>query len=474
MPDADRNDVSAGPRLPSSLAKLLARPEGFELLVNTMADGLFTLDLACHITYWNKAAERITGYGAQEAIGRHCSFLEGEHCADARGGGQPRCPVFLQGEVRNGECRIRGKDGQRIDILKNARLLRDASGQVIGAVENFADVSDLRAAQSEAAHLRSKLQDQHQLGDLVGKSHQMQEIFDLVRVVADSNASVLIQGESGTGKDLIARAIHAESPRHDGPLVKVNCSALAETLLESELFGHVRGAFTGATRDKVGRFEAADGGTIFLDEIGDMSRYVQLKLLRVIQEKEFERVGESQPCSTDARVLAATNKDLAEQVRQGTFREDLYYRLKVIVITVPPLRERKEDIPLLTHHFVRRFRHETGKAIDGCGSDALVALLDYDWPGNVRELEHAIEHAFVTCRRGLISIFDLPRELRQSQLARRNGAPSIGRRRPPNSRKAILAALKQARWNRAQAARQLGMSRTTLWKRIRALGLKPE
>jgi len=259
------------------------------------------------------------------------------------------------------------------------------------------------------------------------------------------------------------------SARADGPFIKVNCSALAETLLESELFGHVKGAFTGAIRDKVGRFELAHGGTIFLDEIGDISPLIQLKLLRVIEEKEFERVGESKTRRVDVRIIAATNKPLKALMEQGHFREDLYYRLKVIPIVLPPLRERKEDIFLLVNHFVEKFRKETGKSIRGPTEDALAALLDYPWPGNVRELENAIEHAFVRCRGGEFSLEDLPQELRRVELSQPLREQQL--HSPETEKEMILQLLRDARWNRSEAARKLGIGRTTLWRKMKGYNL---
>jgi transcriptional regulator with PAS, ATPase and Fis domain len=307
----------------------------------------------------------------------------------------------------------------------------------------------------------------------------MQEIYTLIEDIADSDATVLIQGESGTGKELVAQAIHYQASRSNKPFVKVNCSALAETLLETELFGHVKGAFTGAIRDKIGRFELAQGGTIFLDEIGDISPAIQVKLLRVLQEKEIERVGSTKSIKVDVRVITATNKDLKKLMQQNKFREDLFYRLYVIPIHLSPLRERKEDIPLLVEHFIGQFKNQTGKNIESFSEDALKLLLDYSWPGNVRELENAIEHAFVKCRTHLILPEHLPQEVLgakvESPIWRRNrfqeipGAKkgSAVRKRRRLTYDQLYRALKESQGNKTLAAKQLGIGRTTLWRKLK-------
>ena len=310
--------------------------------------------------------------------------------------------------------------------------------------------------------------------DLIGKHPQMQALYALIRQVAPTPASVLLQGESGTGKELAARALHAESPRAAGPLVKVNCAALAESLLESELFGHVKGAFTGAIAEKVGRFETGNGGTIFLDEIGDVSPLIQLKLLRVVQEREFERVGSSKPIRTDVRLISATNKDLGRLVAAGHFREDLYYRLKVVPLTLPPLRERKDDIPLLIHAFLARLSRDLGKPVRGVSRRALEALRRHNWPGNVRELEHAIEHACVRCQGELIGLADLPRELQggegldEEMLARLDAGRQV-----VLDRQLLERLLRENGGNRSKTARMLGIGRTTLWRRLKAAPTQP-
>jgi DNA-binding NtrC family response regulator len=307
---------------------------------------------------------------------------------------------------------------------------------------------------------------------LGGSSRGMQEIYELVEQLSDSDATVLILGASGTGKELVAAAVHRTSHRGAGPFVKVNCSALSETLLESELFGHVKGAFTGAIRDKVGRFEQAAGGSIFLDEIGDLTADVQVKLLRVLQEREIERVGSGQTITVDTRVIAATHRDLRAEITAGRFREDLFYRLNVMPISVPSLAERTEDIPLLVDHFIEFFRARTGRPIRYLDDDALAMLMAYPWPGNVRELENAIEHAFIRCRGEALLPQCLPSHLDVGVIEAAPGREPTPDRSPgADEVERIRQALTAHRWNRAEAARQLGMHRTTLWRKMREYGL---
>ena len=447
-----------------------------QAILDTMADGLFTVDTGGKITGWNRAMERLTGYRAEEVLGQQCDILCCSTCERVVAERQAECycGLFSLGEVSNVECEVRRKDGASVPVLKNARVLLDDDGRPVGAVETLTDLTALKQAEERAAQAASQLSERHSLANIVGKSRPMQELYSLIELAAASDATVLITGETGTGKELVASAIHYLSPRHERPLVKVNCSALPETLLESELFGHVRGAFTGAHQDKTGRFELADGGTIFLDEIGDLSPFIQLKLLRVLQDHEFERVGESATRKVNVRVIAATHRDLRELMREGRFREDLYYRLKVFPIHVPPLRERKEDIPLLVEHLIAQLNERTGKAITGLEADAMRALMDYCWPGNVRELENAIEHAFVTCPGGEIGLFDLPVEVRKAELSRETCAERQATGSRPargTTREELLALLEECDWNKAEVARRLGVDRTTVWRRMKRLGI---
>ncbi|HEX5679445.1 MAG TPA: sigma 54-interacting transcriptional regulator, partial [Desulfobacterales bacterium] len=382
--------------------------------------------------------------------------------------GLKQCGLIKRGKSEAKECHLRHRDGHDVPVIKNARVVRDETGRIVGVVETVTDLSELADARLRAAEAAFRLGEVYRLSNLIGKSRAMREVFEAIRAAADSDAAVLIQGESGTGKELVAGAIHHGSARANKPLITVNCSALPESLLESELFGHVRGAFTGAARDRKGRFEEADGGTVFLDEVGELSPFIQVKLLRVLQEREIERVGESVRRRVDIRVLAATHQDLFGRVRQGLFREDLYYRLKVFPVHLPPLRERREDIPVLIDHFVDRLNRKTGKALSGFTESALRACLDHSWPGNVRELENAVAHGFVLCRTDRIDLGHLPREIRNpgpATTAAPAATPPTGRARARSlSAQTLTRLLEECHWNKAEAARRLGISRTAVWK----------
>jgi len=442
------------------------------LLLEAMAEGVFTLDARGRVTTWNPAMERITGYSEREALGKTCEMLSFNRCLDQNcPGDAARCGILQGKPVSPKECVLRHKNGLDIPVLKNARAIKESDGTIIGVVETLTDLSQLKRAEFRVEEASRLLGERHQYGNIIGKSHRMQAVFENMERAAASDATVLVQGESGTGKELVAGAIHYHSHRKDGRLVEVNCSALPESLLESELFGHVRGAFTGALRDRVGRFEEADGGTLFLDEVGEISPYIQLKLLRVLQEREFERVGESRKRRVDIRIIAATHRDLLERVREGSFREDLYYRLRVFPILLPPLRDRKEDIPLLVNHFIGRENRKTGKQLRSLSSEAMRKFMDYPWPGNVRELENAVEHAFVLCRDDPVEPAHLPVELREYVPAATSAAPGApapvpGRARAGAklTRERLLASLEAAGWNKAEAARRVGLSRTAVWK----------
>ena len=443
-------------------------------IIETMADGLFTLDIRGKITSWNNAMERISGYSANEAVGKSCSLLE---CSKCYGKKCPsdvnKCGVMKHGKTEAKECFIRHKDGYDVSVIKNARLAKDANGQILGVVETITDLTDLNAIKEKIEETQAQLKESFRLGNIIGKSPAIQNVFDAIRAAAKSRATILIQGESGTGKELVAGAIHYKGLSSDRPMVIVNCSALSETLLESELFGHVKGAFTGAHKDRQGRFEEADKGSIFLDEIGELTPYMQIKLLRVLQEREIERVGESKKRKIDIRVLAATHQNLYDLVAKGRFREDLYYRLKVFPIHVPPLRERREDIPLLVNHFIEKGNKREPKNIKGISSDALKKLMNYPFPGNIRELENAIEHAFVICDSDKINLADLPVEIINNlranpMVTNQNSAipsqlSSIVQTQTL-TRETLINLLKECDWNKARVARRIGKSRTSVWK----------
>jgi PAS domain S-box-containing protein len=439
-------------------------------IIDSMADGVFTMDAQGYISSWNPSMERISGYTAREALGKTCQLLQcsrcfGKNCpADIQ-----KCRIIEQGHAEAKECQLRHKDGHDVEVIKNASVVRDDQDNIVGVVETITDLTELKRARKKAEYAMLRLGELHRMDNIIGKSRAMQKVYTAISAAAASEATILIQGESGTGKELVAGAIHYNGDRKDRPLVSVNCSALAETLLESELFGHVKGAFTGASRDRVGRFEEATGGTIFLDEIGELSPYIQVKLLRVLQEREIERVGDSKKRKIDIRVIAATHRDLYAKVREGLFREDLYYRLKVFPIRLPTLRERRGDTPLLANHFIGLLNTRTGKQIKGLSPSALRALMDYSWPGNVRELENAIEHAFVLCNREQIDIDDLPMEIRQpDDAAASMKSPAVplsgGRRRKKLSKQKLLDLLEACEWNKAEVGRRAELSRTAIWK----------
>ena len=428
------------------------------VILDSIADGVFTVDREWRVTSFNRAAERITGIGRKEAIGKPCcevfraSICESD-CA-------LRKTLETGRPVANRAIYIVNAEGERIPVSISTALLKDDAGHVIGGVETFRDLSVVE-------ELRKELAARGGFPDIIGKSRAMGRVFEVLPKIAESDTTVLIEGESGTGKELFARAIHDLSPRRNKPLVTVNCGALPDTLLASELFGYVAGAFTDARKDKPGRFARAEGGTIFLDEVGDISPALQIQLLRVLQEKEYEPLGGTRPVKADVRVIAATNKELGQLVKAGTFRADLYYRIHVVKIRLPALRERREDIPLLLDHFVAWFRRLRGQDIAGVSDEVLDVLMAYDFPGNVRELENIVEHAFVLCRGPLILPEHLPPEIRPAAgpIRRRRGASLA-----ELEERHILDVLEQHGGNRAAAAKALGIHKTTLWRRLKKLG----
>jgi len=437
-------------------------PTPTEAILESISDGVFTVDLNWRISSFNRAAETITGVPRAEAIGRRCaevfrSNMCGEDCA-------------LQQTLRTGQPVI-GRTGYIIDAAGNrvpisisTAVLRNTEGKVIGGAETFRDLSEIEA-------LRRELEGRSRVGDLVSRSALMQRVFEALPTIAASPSTVLILGETGTGKDLLARTIHDLSPRHKAPYVAVNCGALPETLLESELFGYKAGAFTGALKDKTGRFAMAGDGTLFLDEIGEMSPSLQVRLLRVLQERTYEPLGATRSETSQARIIVATHRDLAERMRTGGFREDLYYRINVIRIELPPLRRRKEDIPLLVDQFIERFNRLQRKSLQGITVEALSLLMGHPWPGNVRELENAIERAFIMCSEGLIGVAHLPEELRSGRHAPSAAGDGIKEAHALLDAQAIQSALRENHNNRTAAARALGIHKTTLFRRMKKLGL---
>jgi len=430
-------------------------------ILDSINEGVFTVDPDWRITAFNRAAERITGVSRNQAIGSVCcDIFRADIC-------ERNCPLRRtmesQRPVVNATAYIVNERGQRVPIRIATALLRDEDGKIVGGVETFQDLTHVEQLQKE-------LQARYTFEDIVGQSAAMMELFDILPQIAESSSTVLIEGPSGTGKELFARAIHNLSPRKKKPFVAVNCAALPDTLLESELFGHKAGAFTDARRDKLGRFTLADGGTIFLDEIGDMSGAMQVRLLRVLQERVVEPLGGVKPIPVDVRVIAATNRNLTERMRAGKFRDDLYYRIRVVHLALPSMEERREDIPLLIDHIVARFNRLQGKHIAGVSDQVLARLMEHDYPGNVRELENIIEQAFVLCRGGMIELNHLPPELRpSSDHGAQNGRPMS---LEAIEKLFITEALHRCNGNRKQAARDLGINVSTLYRKIRTLGIE--
>ncbi len=435
-----------------------------DIILNCITEGVIAIGLDQRIRYVNKAAVGLLGYDRKDIIGQSCEKLlksnicHSDECILKR-------TLRTKEAVSNYEMVIKNREDKSIPVSINTALQTDADGNVIAIIEVFRDISQVKALEEE-------LERRDYFENIIGKNEMMQEIYSLLPSIAQTKSTVLIEGESGTGKELIARAIHANSPRKDGPFVKINCAALAEGILESELFGHVKGAFTGAYYDKLGRFELADKGTIFLDEIGDVSPTLQVKLLRVLQEEEFERVGGTKSIKVDVRIIAATNRDLYKAVKEGHFREDLYYRLRVIPIQIPPIRERKDDIPLLINHFINKFNHEMKKNINNISPKAMEVLLGYDYPGNVRELENIIEHAFVCCHSNTILAEHLPKDIFKKDITTAEGL-AIGKGTLQELEKELIVKmLSQLNWSYKEASQRLGISRTTLWRKIKEYRIK--
>jgi PAS domain S-box-containing protein len=436
-----------------------------KIILDSIADGVFTVDSDLKVTSFNRAAEKITGIKKEEAIGRQCwEVFRASICEN-------RCSLkhtMNTGQpVLNQSIYIVNLQGDRLPVSISTALLRDDHDHVIGGVETFRDLSVVE-------ELRKELTKRHSFQDIISKNKEMRRLFGILEQVSDSDATILLEGESGTGKELFAKAIHALSPRKTGPLITINCGSLPDTLLESELFGYEKGAHSTAFKDKPGRLAMADGGTLFLDEIGDISPALQVRLLRVLQDKTYEPLGATKFLKTDVRIVAATNRNLQRLVEEGKFRQDLFYRINVVKLVLPPLRERREDIPLLVGHFIRKFCRLSGKEIQGLSPEVFPLLMSHDFPGNVRELENFIEYATVVCKNGMIGVGHLPDFFRNSE-ERSAARPSEAK---PSSlgeveRSYIREALKRNHWNRSATAAEMGIHPTTLWRKMKRLGIEP-
>lgn len=436
-----------------------------KIILDSIADGVFTVDSNLKVTSFNRSAEKITGIKKEEAIGRNCwEVFKASIC-------EKRCALkhtMNTGHpVSNQSIYIVNLHGERIPVSISTALLRSEQDHVIGGVETFRDLSVVE-------ELRKELTRRHSFQDIISKNKEMRRLFGILEQVSESDATILLEGESGTGKELFAKAIHALSPRKTGPLMTINCGSLPDTLLESELFGYEKGAHSTAFKDKPGRLAVANGGTLFLDEIGDISPALQIRLLRVLQDKTYEPLGSTKSSKTDVRIVAATNKRLENLVEQGKFRQDLYYRINVVRMVLPPLRDRREDIPLLVEHFIRKFGRLSGKEIQGLSPEAFPMLMSHDFPGNVRELENIIEYATVVCKNGMIGVEHLPdyfKNLDDSKAKRPlEGKPSsLGEM----ERSYIRETLKRNRWNRTATAAEMGIHPTTLWRKMKRLSVEP-
>jgi len=439
------------------------RSNNFETILDSIADGVFTIDLDFNITYFNGAAQKITGVSGDQALGQKCfDVFRANIC-------QTTCAL---GEtIKTGKQRINlpidilNSEGYRVPASVSTSVLKDKDGQIIGGVEIFRDLSAMET-------LRKEISNQYRFEDIISKNHEIQGIFDILPDIATSGSTVLIEGPSGAGKELFARAIHSVSG-NKGEFVAVSCAALPDTLLESELFGYKKGAFSEAKKDKPGRFARAKDGTIFLDEIGDISSALQVKLLRVLQEREYEPLGATVTAKTNARVIAATNRTLSELVARGSFREDLFYRLNVVKIELPPLIRRREDIPLLVKNFIQKFNALKDREITGISETALGILMQHDFPGNIRELENIIEYAFVLCRGNLIKTKHLSREILNGVKNRPDAAihpaPS---HLDAAEQKAIVEALQRYNNHRGKTAAFLGINKSTLWRKMKKYGIE--
>ncbi len=433
-----------------------------DIILNSVNEGVFTVDENMVITYFNKAAEKITGISQEKAMGQFCFEVMRANICEKNC--SLKCSLQTGKNVIDKRVNVLRDDGKELFVSINTSLLKDENGKFIGGVETFRDLTQIE-------ELKKEINKSYTFEDIVSKNHLVLQIFDTLPIISQSDSTVLIQGPSGSGKELFARAIHSLSNRKKKPFVAVNCGALPDTLIESELFGYVRGAFTDAKKDKPGRFALARGGSIFLDEIESLPLSTQVKLLRVLQEKEFEPLGATVPVKADVRVIAATKENLVELIKKETFRDDLYYRLNVVKIELPPLVKRRDDVPLLINHFIDKFNKRMSKSIEDVSKDVLNILMEYDYPGNVRELENIIEHACVMCQGSKIRTAHLPAELYPKSekviLEEKVGGPPL----EAFEKQLLKDTLEKHNGNKILTAEELGLHRSTLWRKMKKYDL---
>lgn len=444
----------------------------WQTVINTIQEGLLLIDQEGRILFANKTIEKILGYSAEEIRGKSCEIFECENRYKNRSNILNKyCSLFEGKQDKSNTCVFKKKDGKEIHLLRNASVIKDRNGLIIGAVECLIDLSKVVSQEKEITKLRRQLNSYEGAQKIIGSSPAMYNIYDLTVSAAKSDASIIIFGEAGTGKELLANAIHQKSSRRNKKFVKVNCAALNDNLLESEMFGHVKGAFNGAEYNRMGKFEDAQGGSIFLDEIGDLPMPTQTKLLRVLRQKEIERVGGHRPIKINVRVIAATHKDLRQLISEGKFREDLFYLIGVIPIHIPPLRERTGDLPLLIENYIRKISERTKKPVSGITGEAFAILNNYSWPGNIRELINVLEYAFVLCSNGNIDTKHLPADLLAPLTKQDTSNMEGGTSHSAIKKQQLIEALHATGGNQTKAAELLGVSRVTVWKRMKRFGI---
>ena len=446
-------------------------------IIDSVPDGIIIVDERGNFIAANQTAQLITGYTEKELKGQSCRILNCTGCKIVgKGKGKNFCGLFSEELIREKKCVITNRHNRTIPIIKNATVLFNEKKEIVGAIETLKDISENINYKNELASIKRMYHIDDGFHGIIGRTPLMQSLYEYIESVASLDTPVMILGESGTGKEMVAKALHETGNRASNPFIKVNCAALSESILESELFGHVKGAYTGADSDRIGRFEAAHNGTLFLDEIGDIPLSVQIKLLRVLEEKMIQRVGTNTSIPIDVRIITATNKNLEKLIEEGVFREDLFFRINVFPLTCPPLRQRKDDITLIIQHFITLQAEKTGKNILGFTPEAMRLMVVYPWPGNIRELRNTVEYAFVLARGKSIGVEHLPEKIvnfnsftsKVQKTTANNGIVTVGL----SEKETLLNALQQADGNQTKAAAILGVSRITVWKRIKKYGIQ--